>query len=148
HLHNPFKPGNLTVTLADNVEAPKITMNDPLFDVTGKLFNPNGSPLAGVKVQIDGGATETTDADGSFRFEEQPLGSHTLRPIAPDFHYLPAERSLNAEDQIPQYFFAIPQPVTQPVDSNGNTVVGFEDTQGLPTSITFPDGVGPGQAII
>lgn len=148
HIHNPFTPSKLTVTLTDNVTAPKLTMHPPLFDVTGEIFNPNGSPLAGVKVQLDGQATQTTGADGSFNFEDQPLGNHTVRPIFPDFHYLPAERSLNAEDEQPQLFYAIANPVTESIGQNNDTTVSFDDTQGLPTTVTFLDASGPGQATI
>jgi hypothetical protein len=123
-------------------------MKNAVYDVTGKVLNPNGSPLAGVKVQIDGNATQLTGPDGSFTFKNEPAGNHTVRPVAPDYHYLPEVRSVKAEDELPQFFYAIPNQVTQVIEPNGDTVITFIDTQGLPTTIIFPHGVGPGQAII
>jgi hypothetical protein len=149
HLHNPFQPGNLSVTLTtDNVTLPTLTMKKPIFDIVGKVLNPNGSPLAGIKVQLNGKTSQTTGADGSFTFAGQQVGSYTVKPIAPDLHFMPAERSVRAEDELAQLFYAVAQPVTHAINPNKDTVVTFNDTQGLPTTITFPQGLGPGQATI
>jgi hypothetical protein len=148
HQYNPFTPNTLSVSLSNNATLATLVMMKPIYDVTGKVMNANGSPLRGVTMQLSGNATQKTGADGTFSFEGQAPGKYTLTPISPNLHYLPAERGVNAESQIPQLFYALPQPVTKPLQPDASTVINFKDTQGLPTTITFPDGLGAGPAVI
>jgi hypothetical protein len=123
-------------------------MHAPAYDIQGKILQANGSPLAGVTFQLNTGATLTTNGTGSFSFNDQLPGTYTLTPISPDLSYLPAERTVIAEDEILQIFYALPQPVVDTLSPNTVTQLSFNDTQGLPTTITFPEGLGEQQAVI
>jgi|GEM_PF-3326132 len=55
------------------------TVSDKTGDVTGKLVDSAGNPLAGYKITIHSTpATTTTDANGVFRFSGVSFDSHTL----------------------------------------------------------------------
>jgi hypothetical protein len=99
-------------------------------------------------VQLSTGAQATTGADGRFVFIDQNPGSYTLTPLAPDFTYLPAERTLLAEDKLQHYFYALPKAVAGALLPNSATQVEFIDTQGLSTRIIFPQGMGEQTATI
>ena len=116
-------------------------MHAPVYDIQGKMLQANNSPLAGITFQLNTGATLKTNATGIVSFND-------LTPISPELNYLPAERTLNAEDEILQIFYALPQPVVDTLSPNTATQLSFNDTQGLPTTITFPEGLGEQQAVI
>jgi protocatechuate 3,4-dioxygenase beta subunit len=53
---------------------------DPTASITGHLYQPDGSPAAGLTVELDSVftviGTQTTDATGAFRFENLPIGEN------------------------------------------------------------------------
>jgi hypothetical protein len=104
--------------------------------------------MKGVTVELSTGATQKTSADGSFNFAKQAPGEYTLTPLSPDFNYEPGERTLSAKAKEMQYFYALPKPVQDTLAPNGTTLIEYKDTQGLPTRITFPEGLGEQQATV
>ncbi len=71
----------------DNVKEIK-TQND--YSLTGRITDPNGEPIAGAKVVVQGkfGGAEKqfiTDGNGNFRFENLPEGDYKIRVEANGF---------------------------------------------------------------
>lgn len=143
-----FTPAQRSATLSGNTTVQEFVMQVPAYDIYGKVMHPNGSPMAGVTVQLNGRATLTTGKDGSFSFEDRPAGQYTLAPISPALNYVPAKRTFKAEDKQPQNFYALPNPVADTLRPNNTTVIEFMDTQGLPTRILFPQGLGRQEAVV
>ena len=46
--------------------------------VSGRVVDGNGDPVPGVTVSVDGTTTTTTDADGTYLFDEVAVGPHTV----------------------------------------------------------------------
>lgn len=146
--NNLFKPEERTVAITTNATIDTFVMHEPVFSVLGKVLQANGSPLSGVTLQLNTGASLTTGKDGTFDFKKLQPGEYTVTPVSPALIYLPAARIVRAEDQAPQYFYALPQPVQDVLQPNSTTQITFNDTQGLPTRVTFPEGLGEEQAVI
>lgn len=146
--NNPFEPPQRSVTLSANAVLQPMVMHAPLYDIRGKVLHANNSPMSGIVVQLDTGATSTTGNDGIFAFDNQQPGEYTITPITPDLNYLPAERTVTAEDELPQFFYALREQIVNPLSPNSATQIEFQDTQGLPTYVIFPEGLGDDSAVI
>ena len=145
---NVFAPRQRSVTVTGNAAVPNFVMEAPLYDIRGRVMHPNGSGVKGVTVQLNPGASVKTGADGTFVFSAQHPGQYTITPKSPDFNYVPGQLTLTAEKKLPQFIYALPKPIEDTLLPNGSTMVEFVDTQGLPTRITFPEGLGEQQALI
>jgi hypothetical protein len=148
YQNNVFKPAERVLTLDSNTELTDMVMYPPVYDIRGRVMHANGSPMAGVEVQLNESDIAITGADGIFSFDNRDPDDYTLTPISPEYSYLPEQRSLSAEEEVFQTFYALPQPVVDTLLPNSATQISFEDTQGLPTQITFPQGLGEEQATI
>jgi hypothetical protein len=134
--------------MSNNATLGNMVMQVPAYDIQGKVMHPNNSGVAGVRVELSTGDSLTTGRDGTFSFDNQPPGEYTVSPLAPDLVYTPGQRTLMAEEKEMQYFYALPKPVTNQLLPNSSTLLEFNDTQGLPTRITFPEGLGEQEATV
>ncbi|MGH1564119.1 MSCRAMM family protein [Mumia sp. DW29H23] len=114
------------------------------FPVSGRVTDDDGRPLAGVTVTLDGpdGATATTtDGDGRYLFDDNPIGDGYVVSVQPPPGYTgTTERPSFAVDDAPvtgQDF------VLQAPSSVGGTVTG--GGQGLPGVVVTLD-LGDGSA--
>lgn len=148
YQNNIFKPEQRTINLTANATLEAMVMHAPVYDIAGRVLHANGSGMAGVTVQLNTGASQTTKANGAFSFNDQQPGQYTLTPMLPDLNYLPSEVKLTAQDELLHIFYALPKPVNGALVPDGVTQIEFADTQGLPTRVTFPEGLGEEQAII
>ncbi len=148
YQNNRFAPKELSIGLATNTTLETFVMKPPLYDIQGKILQANRSPLAGVTVRLNNGKTLTTDKNGVFSFNDQQPGRYTIRPMSPDLTYLPEQRAVTAEDEIAQIFYALPKPIQGTLNPNTSTEIMIEDTQGLATTVTFPEGLAEGDVII
>ena len=145
---NVFAPAQRSVAVTGNATVANFVMQAPLYDIRGRVMHANGSGMKGVTLQLNTGTTVKTAGDGTFSFNTQEPGKYTLTPVSPDLNYTPAQRDLIAENKVMQFFYALPKPVEDTLLPNSTTMVEFQDTQGLPTRITFPEGLGEQQATI
>lgn len=148
YSNNLFKPAERAINLAANTTLPAFVMHEPVYDVFGYVLHANGNPMSGVQVQLSTGASMRTGSNGRFAFENQQPGRYTLTPVAPDLNYTPSARTLTAENEVAQIFYALPKAVSMGLQANAPTEVRFNDTQGLPTILTFPAGLGAQQATV
>jgi hypothetical protein len=143
-----FQPKERSLHLGGNTTVETIVMREPVYDIAGRVLQANNSPLAGVTLQLSTGIQAKTAKDGFFFFADQQPGEYTLAPVAPDLVYTPEESVLVAEDETFQIFYALPKPVVDALTPESASQVSFNDTQGLPTSVTFPEGLGPDEAVV
>jgi hypothetical protein len=148
HQNNRFTPEEHVVSLSANATAVNFVMIDPLNDIQGKVLHANNSPMEGIDVQLDPGTTATTGATGGFTFKDQNPGNYTLTPVTPDLIYLPPQRTVNAQEEQLHIFHALAQPVVETLLPNSETEISFRDTQGLPTRIMFPVGLGQEEVVV
>jgi hypothetical protein len=148
YADNIFSPTERSITLSNNATLADMVMQAPAYDIQGKVMHPNNSGVAGVRIELSTGTSETTGRDGTFSFDNQPPGEYTVSPLAPDLIYTPAQRTVVAEEKEAQLFYALPKPVTNQLLPNSSTLFEFNDTQGLPTRITFPQGLGQQEATV
>ena len=67
-------------------------------NISGRITTPDGSPLAGTTVQLDGGASRTaiTDGNGNYHFDNLETGNfYTVTPSLANYHFAPASRSFS-----------------------------------------------------
>ena len=62
------------------------TREEPTYDIRGRITDADGSPLAGVRVEVDGRAV-TTDGNGLYRVRNLTAGTYTVRPIDDDYDF-------------------------------------------------------------
>jgi len=65
--------------------------------IQGVLLDGNGDPMAGIVVQIIGGENTTTDAQGSFRFDQIIVGNYTLTVEANGYEPLSMNVTVEAD---------------------------------------------------
>ncbi len=66
--------------------------------ITGRITDPNGVPIAGAVVNLNGTQTRKfiTDADGNYRFEGvETSGFYTVTPLRTNYSFSPASRSFS-----------------------------------------------------
>jgi serine protease AprX len=92
--NNSFGYGRVDALNAYNASAPTAAR----ANISGQVTTPDGQPLAGVTVQMSGGATRKTitDSNGNYRFEEVDTDRfYTITPSRLNYHFSPADRSLS-----------------------------------------------------
>jgi hypothetical protein len=148
YQNHRFQPASRTIDLFTNRAMDNFVMREPVYDIQGKVLQANNSPLAGVTMRLEPGSTVRTGTDGTFSFDNQQPGQYTLTPANPALTYVPSRRSVVAEEEIFQTFYALPKPVAGTLLPNSSTEIEFADTQGLPTRIIFPEGLGNEEAVV
>ncbi len=98
------------------------------FKISGRITNPNNTPLAGVKVTLSGSqpVTTSTDNNGNYIFTGLPTsGRYVVTPASDDYNFDPATIVTPNGDQTANF---ITKPKTYlvkgTVRSNGNPVPG------------------------
>jgi len=90
--NNSFGYGRVDVLKAYNMSAPTAAA----ANISGQVTTPAGPPLAGVTVQMSGGATRKTitDSNGNYRFENVDTERfYTVTPALVNYHFSPTDRS-------------------------------------------------------
>lgn len=64
--------------------------SSPRYTVSGRVKTFGGAGAAGVTVQLAGGASAITDANGSYAFGDLSSGSYTLTPSKSTYEFAPA----------------------------------------------------------
>jgi pimeloyl-ACP methyl ester carboxylesterase len=91
-----FDPRSETVSLNEGANAHDIVLTPlPTATLSGVVKSAGGAVVEGASVKI-GSATATTGADGSFGFQDLPVGSATIATSAPGFDSLSESVSLSA----------------------------------------------------
>lgn len=112
-----FTPERLTVKSLDaNTELNFQAL--PYFTLGGRVTDPNGNGIFGVRVALSGGETGSavTDADGNYSFLVRSVGIHTLTP-APEqgyYKFTPASASLGGVKSRTANFSAALKPPYRP----------------------------------
>jgi hypothetical protein len=92
--------GTLTPTLND-VTVCFVNPTSPTAapaNISGRITSPEGAPLAGVTLNLSGGATRTTitDSNGNYRFERVDTDSlYTVVPSLVNYHFSPESLSFS-----------------------------------------------------
>ena len=146
--NNYFRPAERTVTLPTAAPVGDFVMFPPIFDIQGQVLQANNSGLPGVTLQLNSGATTTTDQNGNFSFDDQQPGEYTITPTGDHLKYQPNQLTVVAQEQRFHNFYAIPLPVDGRLEPNSTTQVEYLDTQGLPTRVLFPAGIGDQQVVL
>lgn len=117
--------------------------------ISGRITRPNGTPVSGVTVQLDGTATvQTTDANGNYSFSGLAAGQdYTVVPILSGFEFTPATRTFQglsgnqtADFSANRTIVAIAGTV---VDENDNPVSGATiNLTGSQTALAITDAQG------
>ena len=81
-------PPDGKIAVGSTSQAMDLTTDDDVADfevrdivpvaVSGRVVDGTGAPIAGVTVTVDGTRTTTTDADGTYLFDEVEVGPHTV----------------------------------------------------------------------
>ncbi len=113
--------------------------------VSGRVTDGGGYPMADVVVSVGSGVSETTGADGGYGIPHVAAGLHTLVPSKKGFIFAPPERTVSLPpDAAGQDFVAWPAPVSTTLVMSGtdslSATLYYTDTQGLTTTLRFPGG--------
>ena len=115
--NNSFGYGRVDALNAYNISAPTAAA----ASISGQVTTTGGQPLAGVTVQMSGGAARKTisDSNGNYRFENVETDKlYIVTPVRLNYHFNPVDRSFslvgNATDAT---FSATPDSV-----SSGNVI--------------------------
>ncbi|MGN7948869.1 MSCRAMM family protein [Microbacterium sp. 22215] len=134
-------PPDGKIAVGATSRAVDLTTNDGVADfvvrdivpvaVSGRVVDGEGNPVAGVTVTVDGTTTTTTDADGTYLFDEVPVGPHTVVVTPPPGYSTtdPTEPLVVPEDsEVPielADFVLVENPdLSGTVRSNGTGVAG------------------------
>jgi hypothetical protein len=130
-----FEPAQRMATVPSTAPVGDFVMYPPVYAIQGKVLQVNKSPMAGVTMQLNTGATVTTGADGLFSFNNLQPGQYTVKALGTKFEYLPQQSTVLAENKVPQTFYVLPLPIK----ADTSEEVTFLDTQGMPTTLIFPE---------
>ena len=92
--NNSFGYGRVDALNAYNISAPTAAT----ANISGQVTTSGGQPLAGVTVQMSGGATRKTitDSNGNYRFENVETDKfYIVTPLRLNYHFSPADRSFS-----------------------------------------------------
>ncbi|HEX5709557.1 MAG TPA: discoidin domain-containing protein [Pyrinomonadaceae bacterium] len=96
-VNKVLDPASTNVTTPASDRTVNFTLRNAPVDVTGRVADTTGSPLAGVLLTLTGSQTRTatTDADGRYIFDALPHGgSYTVTPSKAHYTFAPASRAL------------------------------------------------------
>jgi hypothetical protein len=65
------------------------------YRVSGHITTSSGAAISGVSVQLDSGATVTTNSAGYYTFTNVPNGNHTLTPSKSGLTFTPPNKTVN-----------------------------------------------------
>jgi TonB family protein len=80
-------------------------------------------PIASVRVDVDGGAAATTDADGHFRIDDLPAGEHTVTLSGEHLTALQTKETLEAGHQLVATYDVEPQDAATPAEEQDDLEV-------------------------
>ncbi len=63
------------------------------YNISGQITSGNGSPLDGVTIALNTGASAITDSSGNYSFGNLPAGTYTVTPTAGGYSFQPANQS-------------------------------------------------------
>src|SRR6185503_6878635 len=92
--NNSFGYGRVDALKAYDMSAPTAAT----ANISGQVTTTGGQPLAGVTVQMSGGATRKTitDSNGNYRFENVETDKlYIVTPLRLNYHFSPADRSFS-----------------------------------------------------
>ena len=119
--------------------------------VSGTAKDQHGTPIAGATITLDGGRTVVTGADGSYLFDDVPVGIHVVRITTPDGYTLVSsptpftvpdndETPITGKDFILQVQPTLSGAVTAAGTGVGGVVVTAEGPDGAAQTVTAADG--------
>lgn len=109
--------------------------------IQGSVIDQHGNPIGGVFISSDQAGSQTTTSTGGYSFNFLFPGKYTLNPEFGDHHFVPAARTVSVPfDAFPQTFVMLGAPASVPVSPGFQSTLVYTDTQGLPTTVSFPPG--------
>ncbi|GAB5466214.1 MAG: hypothetical protein Kapaf2KO_16500 [Candidatus Kapaibacteriales bacterium] len=114
------------------------------YSLSGTITE-NGSPLENIEVS-SGSATETTDANGEYLFEDLGAGIYTVTPISPGYNYTPEEYTIDLSSDTTGFEFEATSSTTAiytlsgTITENGNPLRNIEVSIGSATDTTDANG--------
>lgn len=119
--------------------------------VSGTVKDQHGTPIPGATITLDGGRTVVTGADGSYLFDDVPVGAHTVTITTPDGYTVvssPTPFTVPENDETPitgKDFVLRVQPtlsgaVTAAGTGIGGVVITAEGPGGTAQTVTASDG--------
>jgi hypothetical protein len=79
------------------------------YQVSGKITDSSGKPIAGVKITIPPNYSATTDTYGNYAIGGLPVGIYTLTPTLSGKHFVPQMRTVSIpRDSSNQNFSSTP----------------------------------------
>ena len=134
-----FTPSYRTVAVPPDGINQDFVMAPPTYSATGRINQPNGLPVSGIKVHLSTGGAATTNAQGEFGFDDLAKGTYDLTLDVPDgLRIEPATYTYHLPGDGGAVFYLLPMPVVETLNTDGPTPIIFTDMQGLATSIIFP----------
>jgi hypothetical protein len=109
--------------------------------ISGVVRSPNRSPVPGVIITTNGTVTDTTDSKGVYLFEDLEPDSYTLTPFLAGYTFTPQQIQMVVPPSQVANFTLLPLPVSAVLTPGITTTLTYTDTQGLPTSFIFPQGL-------
>jgi hypothetical protein len=107
----------------------------------GRVTDHNILPIEGVNLTLDTGATTLSDNNGLYAFPDLVIGSYTITPTLDGYVFAPPFAVKEAIISSQQSFVILAPPVSTALEPGMPTTLTYTDTQGLPTSFTFPAGL-------
>jgi hypothetical protein len=107
----------------------------------GRVTDQNSLPIEGVSLALSNGETMLTGADGLYSFPDLHFGSYTVTPTLGNYVFTPPFAVLENFASGWQSFVMLAPQVSTTFEPGITTTLTYTDTQGLPTSFTFPAGL-------
>ncbi len=149
-VHYSFATSSQTVVRPSNDVIFNFSALLNRHSISGQITRPNGTPVSGLTVQLDGTATaQTTDANGYYSFSGLAAGqNYTVVPISTEFEFTPTMRTFQglSANQTAAAFSAnrtIVAIAGAVVDENQNPVSGATiNLTGSQTAVAVTDSQG------
>ncbi|XP_017778651.1 PREDICTED: nodal modulator 1 [Nicrophorus vespilloides] len=83
-----FEPNKIEFTISHDGVTLKKSFEIAGFSVTGRVLNaPNGAPLEGAEIMINGKSIGTTSSSGTYNLEKIKAGTYTIQVVASDYKF-------------------------------------------------------------
>ncbi|CAN5603004.1 hypothetical protein BH10CHL1_BH10CHL1_24600 [soil metagenome] len=131
-----FEPAEQTITVPPAATEQNFVQRADLLH--GYVWQSNGAGFDGAPLKLNNGAQTSSNEDGYYEFSDLERQTYTVTPDKSDLRFVPGQQTVKLPDLAFYDFIVLAAPVSKTFAKQDDSILRYDDTQGLPTTFDVP----------